>query len=281
MVSKQKGFNDAFTESWYFIVFHNNLYLLPLVSLMFINWILEAVKWQQLLKPLQKIDLYKSLKSVVSGVSLSFITVGGVGDYFGRSMFVDKKNLKSLIGVTVAGGVYQNLVTYFAGGIGIILYIEYQFKEVFYGLWLLLFVLFLLVFYLVLRVHLVSKIKFLKPFTYALSAYTLNEKLFIFSLSFSRYVIILVQYYLILQALQVQIGYTDFFTGIALMLLLKSSIPRFSFLSDLGIREFSALLFFTKIGLEPAVIISSTLMLWVINVLTPAIIGIFFILNRK
>lgn len=280
VVYEQKGFNEAFAKAWE-AIFYNHLYLVPLVLLMVLNWMLEGVKWKSLLKPVKKVSLLKAVTAVISGISLSFITVGGLGDYLGRALFIEKKHLKSLIGITLAGGIYQNLITYTAGGAGLILFLEFQLGEVFQGLWFLLFGLFAVLVYFVFHIHYLLKIKFLRQFISTLASYNTKDKFFIFLLSFCRYVIILIQYFLILQALQVQIGILDFFTGISLMLLLKSAIPRFSFLSDLGIREFSALLFFTKVGLAPAIIISSTLLLWVLNILIPAVGGLYFILGKK
>ena len=49
----------------------NRAILLIVFLLMFINWILEAKKWQILIKPLAKINLFQSVQSVWIGLSLA------------------------------------------------------------------------------------------------------------------------------------------------------------------------------------------------------------------
>jgi len=157
VVYEQKGFNEAFAKAWE-AIFYNHLYLVPLVLLMVLNWMLEGVKWKSLLKPIKKVSLLKAVTAVISGISLSFITVGGLGDYLGRALFIEKKHLKSLIGITLAGGIYQNLITYTAGGAGLILFLEFQLGEVFQVLWFLLFGLFAVLVYFVFHIHYLLKI---------------------------------------------------------------------------------------------------------------------------
>lgn len=280
VIYNHKDFNKEFFKIWQQLMQSSISYIAIVCILMLANWYLEAYKWRLLIFPLQKINISTAIKSVVSGIALSFMTIGGVGDYLGRALHSNTKDQKALIGITLAGGIYQNLITYTAGGIAFIFFSEVT-KSYVFILWLLLLFSFLTISFLLFHAHLLEKFNKLSRFVYALKFHTNKQKTGILLISFIRYAIILTQYYIILLALECPLPFINFFTGIALMLLLKSAIPRISFLSDLGIREFSALLFFSKFGLSPAIIISSTLLLWLLNILLPTLLGLYFITMKK
>ena len=54
------------------------------ILLAFLNWGLEARKWQVLLKPIQQINFFRAYKSVLSGLALSLNTPNRMGEYGGR-----------------------------------------------------------------------------------------------------------------------------------------------------------------------------------------------------
>ena len=276
-----KGFNQDFLHSLEKISQNNIFFLLFIVLLMPVNWFAEAFKWKILVNPLQSISYFQSIKGIISGISMSFLTIGGVGDYLGRALHIDKINRTTIIGITLVNGVYQNLITYACGGAGLIfLFSDSLNKTGIYLAWVGLTIITLFIITLLFNIHFLLSFKKLSKHIQPLKAYSTLDKIKITLASLFRYSIILIQYFCILYALQIEIGFVDFFTGISLMLLLKSVIPRFSFLSDLGIREFSALLFFSNLGLNPADIISSTLLLWLLNILLPAITGLFMIAKK-
>ncbi|UZR94856.1 lysylphosphatidylglycerol synthase domain-containing protein [Chondrinema litorale] len=276
-----KGFNQDFAHSLKKISQNNFFFLFFIVILMPLNWFAEAFKWKLLVNPLQKISYFQSIKGIISGISMSFLTIGGVGDYLGRALHIDKINRTTLIGITLVNGIYQNLITYACGGVGLIFLFSNNLNQIgIYIAWVALALITLLIIILLFNIHLLLPFKQISRYTEPFKDYSTLDKIKITIASIFRYTIILIQYFCILYALQIEIGLVDFFTGISLMLLLKSVIPRFSFLSDLGIREFSALLFFSNLGLNPADIISSTLLLWLLNILLPAITGLFMITKK-
>ena len=276
-----KGFNKDFGYSLYKVSQNNIFFLSFIFFLMPINWLAESLKWHILIQPIQSISFFQAVKGVISGISMSFLTVGGVGDFLGRALHINKENRTVIIGITLVSGIYQNLITYSCGGIGLILIISESISSTIEIIaWSGLITIFVIVTILLFNIHLLLPFKKVKKYILPLEHYTTYEKVKISLASLFRYIIILLQYYCILHTLQIEITAKDFFTGISLMLLLKSVIPRFSFLSDLGIREFSALLFFSNLGLNPADIISSTLILWLLNILLPAISGLFVIAKK-
>jgi len=280
VIYNHQDFNKEFFKIWQQLLQSSTGYISIVCILMLANWYLEAYKWRLLIFPIQKINISTAIKAVVSGITLSFMTIGGVGDYLGRALHSNTKDQKALIGITLAGGIYQNLITYTAGGIAFILFSELT-RSYFFIPWLILLIAFFAIAFLLFHAHLLQRFSKLSRFVYALKFHSNKQKTSILLISLTRYAIILTQYYIILLALKSPLPFINFFTGIALMLLFKSAIPRISFLSDLGIREFSALLFFSKFGLSPAIIISSTLLLWLLNILLPTLLGLYFITMKK
>src|SRR5262245_18389218 len=55
--------------------------LVAVVLLMFVNWSLEAVKWQRMLGRLEPIGFLRSLEAVFTGLTVSFFTPNRVGEY--------------------------------------------------------------------------------------------------------------------------------------------------------------------------------------------------------
>jgi uncharacterized membrane protein YbhN (UPF0104 family) len=66
--------------------------------------------------------------------------------------------------------------------------------------------------------------------------------------------------------------------GVAFVFLVKSVIPT---LFDLGVREFSAVYFFSKFGFSPEPVMISSLILWIVNILIPSLVGTFLVFDLK
>ena len=56
-----------------------------------------------------------------------------------------------------------------------------------------------------------------------------------------------------------------------------NSSPTFNFLSDLGVREASALLFFERFAVAIEPVILASLLVWIINLLIPTLLSLVFV----
>jgi len=81
------------------------------VILAFINWGIEARKWQLLVKSLQRISYFVAFKAVLSGVTLSLNTPNRIGEYGGRILYVKEGNRIKAISLSIAGSMSQLIVT--------------------------------------------------------------------------------------------------------------------------------------------------------------------------
>ena len=62
---------------------------------------------------------------------------------------------------------------------------------------------------------------------------------------------------------------------------LKSVVPSVSLLSDLGMRELSAMYLFGLLGQERLQVLSASLGLWLLNIAVPSAVGLFFVLRLR
>ncbi len=254
-------------QSWH-------LYLL-VVILMIVNWSIEAIKWKILVAKFMLISFKSSFGGVLSGLTLSFVTPHGIGDYFGRILSIDEEGTEKLVGSLLLGRVSQMLATVLFGLIG--LGYMYGFLWVIAGLLLMYFS---IVIFFKMIAWLSSKL-FFEKYLKAISSYNLHELANIQLLSILRYVVFSIQFlivlYIFLPDLDLMIG----FAGTTFIFLFKSILPTINFLSDLGIREYSAIIFFDQFDIDTISVICASLSIWIINILVPTILGIPFMLRLK
>lgn len=98
--------------------------------------------------------------------------------------------------------------------------------------------------------------------------------------SFLRYMVFCIQYYLVLEALNIHFSNVELLWLIPICFLLASSIPTFV-LSELGVRSSVAILVFGILTKNELSIVFAASLLWIINIGLPAIYGLFFIKNLK
>lgn len=249
--------------------------------LMPVNWLLEMIKWKKLCAPIENISLKTAAAGVLSGLSFSFITPHGWGDYLGRILILRNEERGKLVGALFFGKMTQLFITVFAGILGIIMYIEtWAFLYLWYFL-ILFFVAILISFnksvYRIIKPYL-SKVRY---FFKIIKGYSAPLILGITGLSLLRYVVFTSQFILIMKLLEVDLSLLIMLSGVTWIFLVKSIIPSFNFITDLGIREVSAVMFFENYLTDPGPVISATFIIWIVNILLPAIVGTLFIFHLK
>ena len=91
-------------------------------------------------------------------------------------------------------------------------------------------------------------------------------------ISFFRYLVFLTQFYLLLQVFGVNINIIPAFISIGLIFLTMSAIPTVT-LAEIGIRGSVAIYFLGMFSDEIVGIVSTSIMLWIINLAIPALVG--------
>ncbi len=266
------------------------------VILIFANYGLEARKWQVVVKQVQPTSFIQACKAVFTGTTLAFFTPNRIGEYMGRILYLGEGKRMQAISLTIVCSMAQLLVTWLAG-IGGILYLmasaNTELLHTFAGPWMKLVLYFtiggaivLTLFYFRLAglVRWIEKIRWLqKPVAYIRVLENINATILlrILSLSVLRYSVFIAQYYLLFKVFDVHITATQVTGAVSVMFLVFSIIPSIAVITDLGVRW--------KVGIEVVQlfdsnvsgILATSLAVWVINLVVPALIGSLLILGMK
>jgi uncharacterized membrane protein YbhN (UPF0104 family) len=108
----------------------------------------------------------------------------------------------------------------------------------------------------------------------ALSTFTRKELFKILALSFLRYLVFFLQFFLVLKAVGVNISNFQEIMLIPLCFMITSCIPTL-LISEIGVRGSVALFIFGVVSDMEIEIILASILLWLINVAVPALLGVF------
>ncbi|MBC8265849.1 MAG: flippase-like domain-containing protein [Flavobacteriales bacterium] len=295
LISKKaiEGFDITFIRQ---TIVEKQLLVFLVFLMMFFNWFVEAIKWKFLIGKIEKVSMLTSLRAVFSGITVSVFTPNRIGEYGGRVFCLEKADRIQGVLITVLGSMAQLLTTIFFGSIGILflnnyipelqgLYQEMEFAyPVMFFMLLLLNILLLLLFHNISIIsNLMDKFSWLKKYKKykeVFTFYNTQELSFVFIFSIIRYAIFTTQFFILLQLFAVDISYFDAIILTMVMLFVISVIPTIA-ISEIGIRSSVAIYLFGLVSANTLGILSATFVLWVINLLLPAIIGAFFVFTLK
>ncbi|MDN4164393.1 lysylphosphatidylglycerol synthase transmembrane domain-containing protein [Cytophagales bacterium LB-30] len=257
--------------------FEDKLWLLiAVLVLMPLNWAMEALKWQHACTLVEKITFWEAFAGVLHGLSFGLVTPHALGDYLGRVWSLKSKDRSHAVGMVLFTRSAQMVPTLVLGLFSI-LYLPQVPVQVSVLLASIAVIVMLLA-------------RWRKPISALLKRTSWFDSLTMLSfrnvgdilmLSFIRYGIFLLQFYLIMKAAKVEASDVVILMGIAWIFLAKSLLPSFNFLSDLGIREFSAVIYFDALGVPLEPVLAASLLLWCVNIMLPGLIGLWFIGRLK
>ena len=101
---------------------------------------------------------------------------------------------------------------------------------------------------------------------------------FVIFLSFIRYAIFIFQYLIVFQFVGLSSSMFELLIGVSVMLLWLSIVPTFSFM-EMGVRWQFALLLFPATGAIPLVIPIAVTIIWMVNFIIPAFLGVVSLLH--
>ena len=256
------------------------------VSLMFLNWGLEALKWKRLLRHIEQISLWRSVESVFCGLTWAVFTPNRIGEYGGRVFFLSPK--RRIIGVVAmaVGNIGQMVLTNIFGAISLCIFI-YRFIDLDYRLdyalmaLAVMFCIFFLVFFFNIRWlnGLLLSMRFTrkyKKFYSILGRYQKKELLNILLFCLARYVVFSTQYFIMFYWLIPDIHYLDILMMVCILFFVQSTLPSLD-LFDIGVRSVTASYFFGFVTTQDVAVIACTASIWLINIIIPAILGSYFV----
>jgi Lysylphosphatidylglycerol synthase TM region len=289
--NKEQHLSNLLAELQKILTLKNLPKLLFAGVLVIANWGFEALKWQKLAQKITKITYLESFKSVLLGLSLGFFLPAVIGDSSAKVYKLKTQRKAEGVGVVLLGNGIQFFITMLFGTIAYLKFAN-DFPEVqvnFGGkiLYILLIISTLFGFIFFFRLFYFSKI-LAKRFNFFSVNFTVFEEFSfkdiveLFIIATLRYLVFTIQFLLTLSIFQVDLPVTTLIELSSLVFFAKTVIPALHFISDLGIRELSALFFFGYYEIEPAKVVSATLMVWLINILFPVVIGSLLVLfSRK
>ena len=264
------------------------LFLSVVFILMIFNWTIEAQKWRLLLVGTERFSLWKSLQSVLTGVAVSVITPNRIGEYMGRILYLRNVHKIQGITVTIIGSFAQLIITGFLGLIGVAYYI----LNVQNFSWLtILFIASLLFFtfltYLFFNLHKLldwtKGIKFfrkLRIYLEIVKRFNQRKLIKILLISTGRYLVYTLQFILLLKFFLVDINNVILLCTVWLIFWIMAILPTIA-IAEIGIRGETALFFLAPLSTNHLGIVSSTFMLWFINLIIPSLIGCLFVYKMK
>lgn len=285
-INDPANFGDEFKKELTFLISSlDSLILISIVILLMpLNWILEAIKWKLLVKKKHTITIGEAMKGVLSGLTLGFVTPHALGDYAGRIFQLRNDKRGEMVGSVWLGKVLQMTVTSAFGLFGVLTFNKYGGVEFSLWRWLLITGVFVIFFIVLAMVALKVKNRLFKWVRFSfriILSYTRDEIISLLLIAIIRYLVFSMQFILLLMALNIELPLHKLFAGVSWVFLFKSIIPSFNFMSDLGIRELSALTFFDVFNVSQSAIVTGSLLIWTINILFPVIVGSYFVIKMK
>ena len=267
------------------------------ISFVFVNWGLEARKWQLLMQAVQPMSFFTAFKSVLCGVTLSLNTPNRVGEYGGRILFVKEGNRIKAITLSIAGSIAQLIITMLMGCLGLAwLLFTMDASATLMGIsvfWLRIFLygsifattgIMIFFFRLNWLVRLLERLPYADRFSKyinVLETFEAKVLLRLLSISFFRYIIFVLQYIFMLQLLHVEENLWTGFWLITVMFWILAIIPSIA-VADLGIRgTIAKTLFIYGNNTNTIGILTCTFGIWFVNLFIPAVIGSLLILGIK
>jgi uncharacterized membrane protein YbhN (UPF0104 family) len=263
------------------------------VFLMVINWSIEAWKWKLAVKKIQSISFTRSFKAILSGVSFSVSTPNRVGEYVGRVMYMEEGNRLRAISLTIICSMSQLIITLSMGVLGLVyLMPRLLMADLVSGLWVklvlygvLLTLLFLTVFYFRLSwlVKWIDRLPGSQRWAWIINAVEdINATMLLqlLSLSLVRFVVFGIQYYLLFRLFGVELAWWQGFWATSITFLVLAIIPTIALLEVVQ-RSTVALKIFGLLTTNELGIGLTTVSVWFINLIIPALAGSLLILGIK
>ena len=264
------------------------LMLASVFVLMVVNWTIEAAKWRIQLDGTEKFSIIQSLQSVLTGVAVSVITPNRIGEYVGRILYLKNVNKLQGITVTIIGSFAQLIVTGFLGLIGLIYYII----KIQHSAWLNVLLLSSIALCLGLTYLYFNLSKFIewtsmipmlrkvKVYLEIVKRFKRKQLLQILGLSLLRYLVYTLQFIILMKILLVEAQVLDLLFTVWLIFWAMAIVPTIA-IAEIGIRGETALFFLAPLSTNHFGIVSSSLLLWLINLIIPALIGCLFVFRMK
>lgn len=265
-----------------------NYALILVVFLMFVNWALEVVKWKYLLRNIEKVSLWKATKSVFCGLTWAIFTPNRIGEYGGRILLL-KPDHRAKGAVLMGVGLFAQLVlTSFFGALSIAWFVTTFMNtpvSINFGIWLIAIIYALAFVILYFNVHWVDQwvgkfifLRKIRPFFAVLLEVNSKDLLYVLLLSLFRFLIFSSQYIILLLIILPDIPMISMLLMIFILFFVQAAVPTLD-IFDFSVRSYVASNLFSYVTTQEIAVMAVVSCIWFVNLILPAIIGSFFVLN--
>lgn len=250
-----------------------------------INWGLESLKLYRSIDQ-NTFSFIQANKAVYAGIITGIFTPNRIGNFLGRAQVVPSEMKPIIITHTFASNLASLQSTLLLGMIGILVSpIELTFSKPMLMIATGAFVCVLL--FLSFHPSVVSNISWINkrissylPSIEAFERKPLARKIELLALSLLRSFVFQLQFVLILFAFDASLDFYALFWAISITYLITTLFPSL-FFGKLFIREASALYVLSQFKIDEGIILISVILLWLINLVIPAIIGYLLLLKTR
>lgn len=275
-----------------------NIWIFVLLLLgMCMNLLLDAFKWQYLVSNLEQIGLPSALRAVCTGHAVGISTLNHLGDPLTKASFLSDGNRIRGVLVGFLGFMSHLMVVSFLGILSLVclrFFLHAQMpvlkdvpRFVVDGILFSLLIGWLLFALFYFRVSGVVKwleqVKWIKPYRYFLEkmeTYSFPALCRLLWYSLARFVVMGGQYYLAFYLFNVHVEGWNLYVLLAAMMFTLTLVPSMA-LADIGIRGKVSLYLFGLYSTNDLGILSAVGILWLLNVILPAVTGTFLILSVR
>lgn len=270
-------------------------YLIYASLLSFVNIFLQAYKWKLVINlSLGKLPFTRVLRSYFGGVTSGLSTPAKVGQFIGRAIPLKEFNFFDVTIMSFIDGLVSFIIVAFFGSVSSILFYRTLNSPHFYidvPLFITIVIIFVILTYLLFsNAFIVSLIrKKFKTNEKVIQKISIVDKFLnqswrkkstIFLVNTLYFFVVLLQFALLVNAFTNYDNYFQLMMIASLILLATTVILPFSF-GALGVREGASTYLVGLVAISPAVGFNSSIALFIINVILPAIIGLILLIKKK
>ncbi len=272
----------SFTLSGSYHLLSICLVLVPL------NWGIESYKWKLITFPIEDVTFSAASKSVYSGLCVGNLAPGRATEFLAKVLFFKPVNRPTITLLHFVNGMFQLSITIVVGLIALLFKFDTgnglssaQFLLI--GIFCILLLAFFMLF--------VFKFNALQKWIFGLFKNTLASKSLpysftknsvstLFLLSAIRYVVFTTQFVLILKLFYSGPLTSSILASVCIYFLLTTILPMISFIEP-AIRAAIAVLVFGGTDINEISLVTTAVLVWLINIVLPSVIGYIIILKEK
>jgi uncharacterized protein (TIRG00374 family) len=271
------------------------LFIFAALLLLILNINLQYLKWKVVCTNVLGINEKKRiLTSLFYGFSAGSFTPGRIGEYFGRALSFKDRPVSDVAVAAFVDKTISLLIITFIGALSSILFLHFYYHVTFFiTISLFIFVFALSYIFLILAFNpsiwknsVISKIKSTKRLAFLADKLAVLKKIDkntvykVAAISVLFFICMLLQYVLLVSAFSHHFDFVNYLWVGILIFFAKSIIPPIS-IGDLGIREGASVFFISFIGENGSIGFNAAIFLFLINILIPAVIGMFLLFQKN